>query len=273
MKKTNPKTNFINPIISTKVENKNICKNCNSPNINNYCIDCGQKVYNERFTIKSFFVDLLDALNLERGFFFTSKMLFISPGKVINDYLGGKTKSYINPLKYLLIIGSIYAFLILWLKIFDVGMESIAVQGNSEKVAIIQNQWLGFYKKIINLIPILLIPFISIATKWFYKSKGLFYGEHLIVNSFIFLQIFLITILLTPLVLIFPSTINFFPGITLVILIVYFCYSLNSTFRGAPFRSVLIAFLSLLIGYLLFMLFVIVLVSIISIIMILNQTP
>lgn len=250
------------------VENKNICKNCNSTNINKYCSDCGQKVYNERFTIKSFIVRLLAAFDVERGFLFTAKMLFVNPGKATNDYLKGKTNPYFNPLKYLLIIGSIYAFLILWLNIFDAGMETMSMpeQNKSEEVAQFQNQFLSFYKKIINFLPLLIIPFISIATKWFYKSKGLFYGEHLIINSYLFAQNFLIIILLTPLVLIFPSIINFFPFITLVTLIVYFSYSLRSTFQTTLIKSVLSAFLSLLIGYMFFILFAIIIVSIVGII-------
>ena len=168
------------------MEKKSICKNCNSVNINNFCSDCGQKIYDERFTINSFLMSLLDALDVNKGFFYTIKMLFVKPGKVTNDYLNGITKPYFNPLKYLLIIGSIYAFLILGLKLFDAGIEATGLQfqSSSEEETLFQNQWMGFYKKILNFIPIIMIPFISIATKWFYKSKGLFYGEHIIINSF-----------------------------------------------------------------------------------------
>ncbi len=43
------------------MEKTKTCKNCNSVNINNFCSDCGQKVYDKRFTIKSFIMDLLAA--------------------------------------------------------------------------------------------------------------------------------------------------------------------------------------------------------------------
>ncbi len=253
------------------MENKNICKNCNSPDINNFCGDCGQKVYHERFTIKSFFVVLLDAIDVKRGFLFTVRMLFVNPGKVTNDYISGKTKSYFNPLKYLLIIGSIYAFLILRLNIFDAGLESFGMpQPSTDEALQLQNQWLNFYKKILNFVPILLIPFISIASKWIAKSKGLYYGEHLVINSFLFVQILVLIVLLTPLVAIFPSIASFFPYITLVIIIVYLCYSLNSTYKESLIRSILRAIFSLVMGYLLFMLFVIIIMIIVGIIIKMN---
>ncbi|MEJ2627027.1 MAG: DUF3667 domain-containing protein [bacterium] len=260
------------------MEKTKICKNCNSVNINNFCSDCGQKIYDKRFTIKSFIMDLLAVFNLERGFLYTAKMLLIRPGQVTNDYLRGKTKPYVNPLKYLLIIGGIYAFLILYLNIFDTGLEAMTtlqpketLQNNSQEVIRLQNQWLNFYRKIINFIPLLMVPFISMITKWFYKSKHLFYGEHLIINSFLFVQSFLILIVLTPLVLIFPSLTSYFPIITVIVIFTYLSYSYKGAFGVTPAKSFWGTVFSLLIGYLLFLLFVIFIIFLIIIIIILTK--
>ena len=254
------------------------CKNCNSVNINNFCSDCGQKVYEKRFTIKSFITDLLAVFNLERGFFYTAKMLLIRPGQVTNDYLRGKTKPYVNPLKYLLIIGGVYAFLILYLNIFDTGLEAItnlkpneSLQTNSEEVLQLQNQWLNYYRKIINFIPLLMVPFISMVTKWFYKSKHLFYGEHLIINSYLFVQSFLILIVLTPLVLIFPSLTSYFPIITVIVIFIYLSYAFKGAYNVTPVKSFLGTVFSLLVGYLLFILFVLLIIFLIVVIIILTK--
>jgi len=261
------------------MQKKNTCKNCNSLNINNFCSDCGQPVFKTRFTIKYFFKSLLSAFDLEKGFLYTAKMLFIQPGKVTNDYINGRTKPYFNPLKYLLVVGGIYAFLILWLGIFDAGLETVSgiyahgpAQENSEKLLRLQEKWLHFYRQIINFIPLLMIPFISIATKRFYKSRGLLYGEHLIINSYIFVQTFLILIFLTPLVIVFPAMIHYFPFITVIIIIGYFSYALSGTFRESFIRSVLGSFFSLFTGYLLFiLLFMFIIISVIVITIITNQ--
>jgi hypothetical protein len=218
-------------------------------------------------------MDLLAVFNLERGFLYTVKMLFVRPGQVTNDYIRGKTRSYINPLKYLLIIGGIYAFLILYLKIFDTGLETMsglqtneALNNVPDETVQLQQQWLHFYRQIINFIPLLLIPFISIATRLFYRSKKLYYGEHLIINSFLIVQSFLIITLLTPLILIFPSAITYFPFLTPVVFLGYLIYSLKSTYGGSPFKSVFGAIFSFLFGYLLFLLFILFVTILIGII-------
>ncbi len=247
------------------MEEKNICKNCNSVNINNFCSDCGQKIYKKRFTINSFLMFLSDALDIEKGFFYTIKILFIKPEKVINDYLKGITKPYFNPLKYLLVIGGIYTFLVLWFKVFDNNFDYMESQNNNEELYQFQTQWFNFYKKIMNFIPILIIPFVSIATKWFYKSKKLFYGEHLIINSFLFVQILLITTLLIPAVLIFsPTLMYYFPIIT----ISYSCYFFYNVFQNSLIRSILLTFLSIVTGYFLFIIFLVIIMFIAAIVII-----
>ena len=261
--------------MSDKLESKKVCKNCNSDHINNYCCDCGQKVYTKRFILKSFFVVLLDALNIEKGFLHTLKMLFIHPGKVINDYITGKTKPYFNPLNYIIISAAIYAFLILWLNIFDNSVEAAneilygeALQKNDE-VLQLKKKWMDFYKQFVNFIPLLMIPFTSLISKWFYRSKKLFYGEHLIINCFLFAQCFIIIIILTPIVVIIPSLITYFSIIALFATIIYLSFALYKTFQGSRFRAIIGAILIYFIGYLLFILFLIIVLFIIGIIIIL----
>ena len=185
------------------MKEKNTCKSCNSIiNTNNFCGNCGQKIYDKRFTIHSFFMSLLDALDINKGFFYTIRMLFIKPDKVIYDYLKGSTISYFNPLKYLLIISGIYIALIL---IENKSEKIMGLNNSSEKYFLIH-----LIAKNMHLIPILLLPFFSIVTKWFYKSKRLFYGEYLIMSTFLILELILIRILLILIKLIFPVTIDYF---------------------------------------------------------------
>ena len=106
---------------------------------------------------------------------------------------------------------------------------------------------------------------------WFYKSKKLVYGEHLIINSFIFSQSFLILIFLTPFVIIFPSITSSFPFITIIVLIGYFSYALNSTFEKSPIRSVLASFFSLFVGYMIFLVSFIFIVFLVVVIIIITK--
>lgn len=256
-----------------KPADQRICKNCNSVNVDKYCSNCGQKVQHERYTLKRFFSIILDAFNLERGILYTFKMLLIKPGKAINDYLNGSTKPYFNPLNYLLVAAGIYAVLVLWLNIFDTTIDAtnkllnVDTVEESEEVIEMQSRFLESFKNYINLIPLLMIPFSSMISMLFFKSKRLFYGEHLIINSFLFAQGFYIMLILTPFVIIFPSLKVFFGVILAVIIIVYLGYSFKKIFRRSRLRSYAGGLLVYIAGMLLFYLAILLILIILIIVL------
>lgn len=236
------------------------CPNCSSVNIDNYCSNCGQKIYTKRFTLKQFFEIAGNALNLERGFLHTALGLFRNPGIVINDYLKGKTKSYFNPFNYILIIGGIYAFLFLSLGIFDNSMElsnSLSKGQNpaiSKEALAFQQQLAETMKKYVNLLPLLLIPFASLFSKRFYRKQKLYYGEHLIINTFIFGQAVIISILLSLIILIFPGFLQMFFLFSGVASLCYFTYAFYCTFKQPILITTIKTIGILVLGYLLFLL-------------------
>jgi len=244
-------------------EKTSTCRNCGSENIENYCSNCGQKVYIKRFTLKAFLGVFLDAFDIEKGFIHTFIQLFTKPGIVINNYIKGKTKSYFNPLKYVIIIAGVYAFLVISTDFFDQSIKTaneIMLKNNEQfqnledkdEVLQKQNQWMELYKKYINLLPLLLIPIISLASKWIYKSKKYFYGEHLIINSYILAHSFVLIILVVPLIIFLPSITKYFPLLVGVLTVIYIIYAYNKTFNGSPIISLIKSIFVLLIGYILF---------------------
>jgi len=264
-------------------EKVSICKNCGSSQIDKYCSNCGQKVYTRRFTLKSFFFVFLDAFSIEKGFIHTFKLLFLKPGVIINEYISGKTKKYFNPLKYVILIAGLFAFLIATTNVFDISYQSAKdvvhnnnelpkqaeeINQNNDKTALFENKMVEYLKKYINLIPLLLIPFTSLITKWFYRSKNLFYGEFLIINCFIFAQTFVITILfLIPLVLIIPFLASYYPLLSLFASITYLIYALHKTFTGSPIINVIKGFFIYVLGIVFFWLFIIIISVILLIIL------
>lgn len=88
------------------------CKNCNQNLSGKYCSACGQPVF-ERFTI-GYFWSLLhqDLFEIDRGLWKTFKDLMLRPGYMVQDFLGGKTKMYFSPLKYLLVAVALFYLLI-----------------------------------------------------------------------------------------------------------------------------------------------------------------
>jgi len=250
-------------VVRKKVEK---CPNCGSTVIDIYCSACGQKIYQNRFTFHGFFEVIGDAFNIERGFIHTLFGLFNNPGRIINDYLNGKTKSYFNPLNYILIVGGIYAFLVLSLNILDSSIASTNqilqnenMQASPEAIEL-QKHWVETVKKYVNFIPLLMIPFASLFSKWFYHKRKLFYGEHLILNTFIFAQSILISVVVAPLVLVIPGMLEIYPLINFSLTLLYFTYALFSIFK----KSILNAFSGAVViymgGFVFFMLFVMVIV-------------
>lgn len=240
------------------LEKSKVCKNCGSENIDNYCSNCGQKIYTKRFTLKNFFFVFLDAFNIEKGFIYTLKMLTFKPGVIINEYIKGKTKSYFNPLKYVIIVAGIYAIIVVSTNILETSVDATneIMSENSEETIELQKNFIEFFKQYINIIPLLIIPFLSLVTMWFYRSKKLFYGEFLIVNCYLIAQSFAIScILAIPLALFIPTLFNYFPLILLMITIIYFSYALYKVFLGSPIVAIIKAILIYVIGTLFFYIF------------------
>lgn len=77
------------------------CPNCSNTFDGNFCPNCGQKKLTHPYTLKSLLLSVIDAFDFNRGFLFTLYKLLTTPGKLLTEYLAGKTKPYNNPVKFL----------------------------------------------------------------------------------------------------------------------------------------------------------------------------
>jgi len=93
------------------------CKNCGQKvEIFNFCPDCGAKKITKRITFKSLMADFADRfLNLDNSFTRTFVHLFSKPEVVIEGYINGLRKRYINAFSYFAIsitVTGFYGFLV-----------------------------------------------------------------------------------------------------------------------------------------------------------------
>lgn len=240
-----------------------VCKNCGNSHTGNYCNNCGQKVISNRYTIKHLINIVFLSFDLNKGVFFTAKMLFISPGKVINDYLDGKTKSYYNPISYLLIIASIYAILMVGFNLLDSNISSMnEAMGLEENKSPLQQTINNFVKKYLSFISIIILPFYSLASKWIFKKFKRNYAEHLIMNSFAIAQYLLIFVFLIFIIVFFPSIVKFMMIFGAVILFSYYTYYARDIYKISWLRSAISSIGTIILGILMFYL----LLTIVSII-------
>lgn len=80
------------------------CKNCQDPLEENahFCDNCGAKVIKSRITFKLLIIELFtNVFGVDSKFFITLKKMFTQPQEVINEYLIGVRKRYVNPFAYL----------------------------------------------------------------------------------------------------------------------------------------------------------------------------
>lgn len=80
------------------------CKNCNNslPIACSYCPDCGAKVIRNRLTLKNLWSDVTERFfNLDNTILKTFLHLCTTPDVVIQGYISGVRKKYMNPIGYL----------------------------------------------------------------------------------------------------------------------------------------------------------------------------
>ena len=88
------------------------CKNCNTDLSSNFCSNCGQRSSVNKVTFAETFQDFVDAtFSFNAPLIRTTKLLLINPGKLFNDYLNGKRKSYYKPVSFFIITTLIYVII------------------------------------------------------------------------------------------------------------------------------------------------------------------
>ena len=92
---------------------ENDCLNCGTQLQGKYCHSCGQ----ENLQIKESFGHMIthavgDYFHFDHQFFHTLKPLFLSPGKLTNEYMAGKRVQYLHPVKMYIFISLVYFVLL-----------------------------------------------------------------------------------------------------------------------------------------------------------------
>jgi hypothetical protein len=174
------------------------CKNCDNKFTGNYCDSCGQKKFDRKdFQFKGFLKEVAeDAFDLDSKIFHTLKFLIFKPGKLTYDYLNGRQKKYIGPVKIYLIIITLN-FLVY--SIFDsyspINVQNFMEHGEQVWFKDLVNHALkesqlesgAFFHQLNSAVNstlsislyLLLFVFALILKVYYYKS-GKYYVEHLI---------------------------------------------------------------------------------------------
>ncbi len=224
------------------------CKNCKSPlEIHSrYCSHCGNRIISKRLTVKSVLGDFSNQFfNYDNKIFNTFIHLITKPEVVIDKFIEGSRKTYVNVISYLAMSLTLIGFQILILrKFYPETMASSTTSGGldpklEKKIAEVGEYFFDY----IGLITIMFIPITALATYIIFKNRRHNYAEHIVLNMYITAQYTILMIFISLILMLIgmdaPATFSIVMVITYIYLGYCFKRIYNLSIFGAIGRTVL----------------------------------
>lgn len=232
------------------------CKNCTSPllDCDKFCSACGAKVITKRTTISSILSEIkenvfsIDANKPLKTFI----DLFIKPEEVIDGYINGVRRKYINPFGYFTLaitLSGFFYFIIA--KFFPDALSNVySFMDVPEEQLQFQTKIQKFTIEYQTLLYLVFIPIFAVLTWIIFLNKRKFnFAEHLILNLYGYSQvsIFIVT---AYFLFIWNETIFKYLMIGGIFLqMLYYAYMLKRLFALSLIQIILKTLLFLLLGF------------------------
>jgi hypothetical protein len=201
-----------------------------------FCPACGQKAETHRLTFGHLIHDIIHYFtHADKSIFKLVKLLIISPGRTVREYLRGMRKKYFPPVNFFLISVAILAISVKVFKTFDMPfMHTLQSGGATARKGV---ELLNFITLRINWIYIAFIPVLTFLYWIFYVRRNYNYIEHLTAgfywNGIILLFLALI---ISPLMYIFQSLDSYYSLSLIFIGMLTFYYAI-AYYRLFAYRS------------------------------------
>jgi len=242
--------------VNNNLTNINHCKNCNFQ-IDHYsfCPNCGAKKITKRITFNNLTQEFSDRfLNLDNSFIRTFIHLFTKPKDVIDGYIHGVRKRYINVFSYFAIsltIASLYSFILGKYK--DVIFANVFTNVNQVEVSKIASDISFEYQSLISFLTIPLLAFISRLVFLNYKKYNL--TEHFVIHLYAYSHITMVISFITLPLLLIVKNIFLILWIQFPVSIIYIAFVLKSLYGISLKKILLKTLVFLLIMSVLFIIF------------------
>lgn len=192
-----------------------ICKNCKRllPQQINYCNGCGAKVIKNRLTMRNLFEDFAYRfLNYDNLFLQTIIALLKTPEKVINSYVEGARKTYVDPISFFAInltLSGLYILIIR--KYFNDVMNFATLSGSQSEAQVkLQESITVIFYDYGSLVNSIIIPILALISIIIFYNKKYNYTEHIIVYLYS-MSLFSILSMVTGLIVLSIDTSYFMP--------------------------------------------------------------
>ncbi|PQJ80743.1 DUF3667 domain-containing protein [Polaribacter porphyrae] len=265
------------------------CKNCNQPLSKeaHFCNNCGAKVVLNRIDFKNLLLDFFIVnFGVDSRFFLTIRKMATHPEDVLNEYLEGVRRRYVNPFAFLavgaalsLIIFNYFAddFIAIQSNVNSENIEHLKkaaekdvekTEGLSEKevkklkiekktaqfqLDLMESMW-DFMLRYFNLLTFVFLLIYAVLSKWtFWKPHN--FGEHIVMNGYIYGFTTYITLIAFFFAIVIHPTIYI---ATFFISIVYYMYAFGRFYKLSIGRNIIKLFRFFIGLIILFILFVII---------------
>ncbi|MCB0383214.1 MAG: DUF3667 domain-containing protein [Psychroserpens sp.] len=220
------------------------CKNCNTAlsNLINYCPECGAKIIKKRLTFRNISAEINEQFfNIDNKFLQTFIHLFSQPEGVINGFIDGTRKKYVNVIQYFAISLTLVGIQVFLMNTFfkeamelDPNMFGPMMNPEANENNPFKNIKYEDYNNYQSVFYVLSVPFSAISTwlaYWVVGVRHYNFTEHLVINLYYSAQVIIINAFLTILLLCFEIDFMLISVINSAIILVYFFYVLKRVFN------------------------------------------
>lgn len=229
------------------------CKNCGIQLSENqeYCNECGAKVVAARLTFKNIWEELADKFfNIDSTLLQTFKKLFSKPEEVIDGYVNGVRKKYINPISYIAISLTLSGILVFVIKNFypDV-MDYTAMYGQSKSA--FSEKYAQFSLDYSSLFYIVMIPGFSCIAWLLFLGKKYNLVEHFVFQAYTSAQYSITSFFFSLVVIVFlnPKAYLYYSLSLFLLWFIYDAYCYKKVFKLSLWGVVWRGFLAIPLAY------------------------
>ena len=223
------------------------CKNCKTTlkETANFCDECGGKIINHRLNFKTVTAEFFATfISWDNKFFKTFVHLFTKPQEVIDSYISGIRKRYMQPFAYMIIALTIYGVYLHFAK--EYFYEIVETSANlfksndsttNEFAEKFGKQWQDFSIKHYNLITFSMIPFFAVINLIIFR-KRLNFIEHNIFLLYSYAQCQFLFLIITTIGLLLQINIMSIISLTMILMIGYHMFVFKKLFKQSLWQII-----------------------------------